>query len=160
MKVNGRLWRAICRFVLTTGPEAMTRHVFTYGSLMFTDVWKPIVPRPLASVAAVLKDFAREGVRGQRYPGIRREAGAHTPGRLYLNVDDDELARLDAFEGDEYHRESVQVGVATRDGRALTLPAEVYCFIDPAGLNGEPWDPARFARESAAGFYCEHATRG
>ena len=137
----------------------MTRHVFTYGSLMFTEVWKPIVSRPLASVAAVLQDFAREGVRGQRYPGIRREAGARTPGRLYLNVDDDELARLDAFEGDEYRRESVQVIVTSRDGRSLALTAEVYCFTDPAGLNGEPWDPVRFARESAAGFYHEHAPR-
>lgn len=138
----------------------MTRHVFTYGSLMFHDVWKPIVSRPLASVAAVLQDFAREGVRGQRYPGIRREAGAHSPGRLYLNVDDDELARLDAFEGDEYRRESVQVSVTTRDGRALTLAAEVYSFVDPAGLDGEPWDPERFARESATSFYREHAPRG
>lgn len=143
-----------------TGPEAMTRHVFTYGSLMFHEVWTPIVSRPLASVAAVLEDFAREGVQGQRYPGIRREAGAHTPGRLYLNVDDDELARLDAFEGDEYRRESVQVSVTTRDGRFLTLAAEVYCFTNPTRLTGEPWDPARFERESAAGFYREHAPRG
>jgi len=105
----------------------------------------------------VLEGFVREGVRGQRYPGIRRETGASTQGRLYLNVDAQELARLDAFEGDAYQRESVQVSVATRDGRRLTLPAEVYRFIDPTALDGAPWDPERFARDSAAGFYRDHA---
>lgn len=158
MRANDISWLAICRFAPKDKRDAMTRHVFTYGSLMFVPVWTPLVPRPLASVAAVLEDFIREGVRGQRYPGIRRKAGARTPGRLYLNVDDAELARLDEFEGDAYQRESVQVSVATRDGRHLTLPAEVYRFIDPTALDGAPWDPERFARDSAAGFYRDHAT--
>ncbi len=134
----------------------MRQHVFTYGSLMFPEVWTRLVPRPRASVAAVLDGYVREGVRGQSYPGIREQAGAHTAGRLYLDIDAQELARLDAFEGSEYQRESVTVRLDNRDGRTITLPAQVYRFIDRTRLDGAPWDSARFARESAAGFYREH----
>jgi gamma-glutamylcyclotransferase (GGCT)/AIG2-like uncharacterized protein YtfP len=135
----------------------MSRHVFTYGSLMFPDVWAQLVTRPRASVAARLADHIREAVRGQRYPGIRRQPGAQTLGRLYLDITEQELAKLDQFEGEEYLRESVVVTIETEDGRRLDLPAEVYRYADAAGLDGEPWDAARFARESAASFYREHA---
>ena len=47
--------------------------------------------------------------------------------------------------------------IETEDGRRLDLPAQVYRYGDAAGLDGEPWDAARFARESAASFYREHA---
>ncbi len=134
----------------------MRQHAFTYGSLIFPEVWTRLVPRPRASVAAVLQGFVREGVRGQSYPGIRPQAGAQTAGRLYLDIDAEELARLDAFEGAEYVRETVTVQMQTRDGRAIELPAQVYRFVDARSLDGAPWDEARFARESAAGFYREH----
>lgn len=136
----------------------MSRHVFTYGSLMFPDVWVPLVPRPRASVLATLPGFAREGVRGQTYPGIRLDPRAQTSGRLYLELDDDEIARLDAFEGSEYRRETVTVWITTADGRATSLAAEVYRLADPAQLDGQPWDPEAFARTSARGFYREHAS--
>lgn len=135
----------------------MSRHVFTYGSLMFPEVWKPLVPRPRASASATLFGFAREGVRGQAYPGIRPEPGAQTVGRLYLDLDEAELAQLDAFEGSEYRRETVQVRITTGDGRSLDVPAEVYRLVDPLRLDGKAWDPDRFAHDSAAGFYREHA---
>lgn len=160
MRANNISWRAISRFAPRGWRKPVSRHVFTYGSLMFVPVWTRLVPRSLASVAAVLEGFVREGVRRQRYPGIRREPGASTQGRLYLNVDEHEITRLDAFEGDAYQRESVQVSVATRDGRHLALPAEVYRFVDTAELDGAPWDPERFARDSAAGFHHDHAGRG
>lgn len=135
----------------------MSRHVFTYGSLMFPDVWKPLVPRPRASVLATLSGFAREGVRGRTYPGIRPDPQARTSGRLYLDLDDDEIARLDAFEGSEYQRETVTVRITTTDGRTVSLAAEVYRLADPAQLDGQPWDAEAFGRTCAKGFYREHA---
>lgn len=135
----------------------MMRHVFTYGSLMFPEVWTRLIPRPTASVSARLPGYVREGVRGASYPGIRAQTDAQTPGRLYLNVDHEALSRLDLFEGHDYRRETVQVRVDTPDGRHLNLPAEVYCFVDSAALDGLPWDPARFARDFAASFYQAHA---
>ena len=138
----------------------MSVHVFTYGSLMFPAVWTRLVPRPRASVAARLDGFVREGVRGQSYPGIRPQAGACTIGRVYLEIDEAELGRLDAFEGAEYRRESVTVVMATRDGRCITIAAEVYRFTEPLGLDGAPWDAARFGCESAEGFYRAHARTG
>ena len=134
----------------------MSQHVFTYGSLMFPEVWARLVTRPRASVAAVLQGFVREGVRGQSYPGIRKQAGAQTAGRLYLDIDTQELARLDAFEGAEYVRESVTVQMHTPDGRRIELPAQAYRFVDAQGLDGAPWDEGRFARQFAESFYREH----
>ncbi len=132
-------------------------NIFTYGSLMFDEVWRPIAVTPVASMTAELVGFAREGVVGERYPGIRVKPGAVTVGRVYLEVDAQTLARLDAFEGDEYLRSRVTVQVRGRRGRLAQIDAEVYVFADPRRLDGKPWDPDRFARDDASGFYRAHA---
>ncbi len=133
------------------------RHVFTYGSLMFGEVWRPLAQREFASMAATLEGYQREGVAGQLYPGIRPCPGAVTPGRVYLDVDDATLERLDAFEGDEYRRATVSVRVSTPEGRATWVDAEVYVLADRSRLDGKPWNAERFGRDAAASFYQTHA---
>lgn len=132
-------------------------NVFTYGSLMFNTVWQPLARRACASMAAELSGYVREGVIGERYPGLRAQPGALTDGRVYLNVDAETLARLDAFEGSEYRRVAVSVTVKGQGGRRALIDAQVYLFVDPARLDGKPWDPDRFERDDAAGFYRAHA---
>lgn len=136
----------------------MNCDVFTYGSLMFPEVWKPLVAEPRASVAATLDGYQREGIRGQSYPGIRAQPGARTAGRLYLDVGPDALARLDAFEGDEYRRETVMVMITTPDGRRIERSAQVYRPVDTRQLDGVGWDADAFGRTTAAGFYRQHAS--
>lgn len=132
-------------------------NVFTYGSLMFSTVWKPLAKRACASMAAELSGYVREGVIGERYPGIRAQPGGITAGRVYLDVDAETLARLDAFEGAEYRRATVSVTVKGDGGLSAPIEAQVYVFVDPARLDGKPWDPDRFERDDAAGFYRAHA---
>lgn len=132
-------------------------NIFTYGSLMFDEVWRPLAVRPSASMTAELAGFAREGVVNERYPGLRAQPGAVTAGRVYLDVDAETLSRLDAFEGSEYRRVAVSVAVKGRGGRRALVDAQVYLFVDPARLDGKPWDPDRFERDDAAGFYRAHA---
>ncbi len=133
-------------------------HVFTYGSLMFAEVWRPLVSGRYASMAAWLAGFARQGVRGATYPGIVAAPGKEVRGRLYLDVGPTDLASLDAFEGNEYRRQTVTLELRCESGLRATLEAQAYVLADPHQLNGSAWDVERFARESAAGFYQHHAS--
>lgn len=136
----------------------MTRHCFTYGSLMWADIMARVCGREFASEPASLADHRRHPVRGQDYPGLRAVPGGLVPGRLYRDVDEAAWARLDAFEGDEYERADVVVVLA--DGRAL--PAQVYRFrAEFAGrlLPGD-WDAEAFAREGRARFIARYAGFG
>jgi hypothetical protein len=116
-------------------------HLFTYGSLVFPEVMTAVTGRSFESCDAVLRDHRRRMLRGRVYPGIRFAPGETTEGRLYLDLDAAAFASLDDFEGDEYERRRVTVGVESR-----WLAAEAYV------LGGEHhdlmtttlWDPRRF----------------
>jgi hypothetical protein len=138
------------------------QHVFTYGSLMFEPVWVGVVAGRYRSMPAVLQGYRRQRVRGQDYPSLQRlpdgEGRAADPvdGVLYLDVDEADLAALDAFEGADYRRILVPVtpGRAVRGKR--TVPASTYLFIADRKDEPGPWDPQHFEREAIARFLREH----
>ena len=82
----------------------MSHHIFTYGSLMFAEVWQRVVRGSYRSAPATIVDHARYALRGETYPGMIAEAGGTVLGVLYFAVDAQDLALLDAFEGTEYRR--------------------------------------------------------
>ena len=137
----------------------MTRHCFTYGSLMWADIMARVCGRDFghdfASEPATLAGHARHPVRGEDYPGLQAAPGGLVPGRLYRNLDATAWARLDVFEGEEYER--VDVAVALRDG--TMLPAQVYrfraAFADRL-LPGD-WDADAFDREGRQRFIARYA---
>lgn len=132
----------------------MTRHCFTYGSLMWADIMARVCGRDFASEPASLADHRRHPVRGQDYPGLRAASGGLVAGRLYLDVTAQAWARLDAFEGIEYER--ADVVVAGADGRSL--PAQVYRFRSEFAerlLPGD-WDAEAFAREGRQRFIARY----
>lgn len=134
---------------------AVTRHCFTYGSLMWADIMARVCGREFASEPASLADHRRHPVRDQDYPGLQAAPGILVPGRLYRDVDAAAWARLDAFEGLEYERADAVVTLA--DGG--TLPAQAYRFrAEFAGrlLPGD-WDAEAFAREGRARFIARYA---
>lgn len=131
-------------------------NVFTYGSLMFDQVWSRVVRSSYRRADAVLPGHERRAVRGETYPGVIAAPGASVAGVVYFDVDDADLARLDGFEGPPYERRSVLLDLT---GEAL--PAEVYLIRDPARLEPAPWDVAGFERAGILEFisgYC--APRG
>ncbi|HEX8884050.1 MAG TPA: gamma-glutamylcyclotransferase family protein, partial [Noviherbaspirillum sp.] len=77
----------------------MSANVFTYGSLMFAEVWQPLVSGRYPSGPAVLAGYRRFAVPGVTYPGIVAAPGQEVAGLLYRDVAPDDLARLDLFEG-------------------------------------------------------------
>lgn len=118
----------------------MSANVFTYGSLMFAEVWQPLVGGRYLSEPAVLPGYRRFAVPGVAYPGIVAAPGQEVAGLLYRDVAPDDLARLDLFEGAEYRRDALPVTLA--DGSVLV--AETYVWLDHARLSDAAWLPEAF----------------
>ena len=128
----------------------MTGHVFTYGSLMFADVWTRVVAGRYESLRATLQGHARFQVRDETYPGMVETGGAAVNGVLYLDVGDDDLARLDRFEGSDYER--CRVEVVDAEGRAHA--AETYLYRRVDRLLTSAWEPDAFAMQRFIDTYC------
>jgi gamma-glutamylcyclotransferase (GGCT)/AIG2-like uncharacterized protein YtfP len=131
----------------------IARHVFTYGSLMFDPVWAHVVRGRYASVRATVPGVRRGAVMGEHYPGCRRDAAAHTQGRLYLDVNAADLARLDAFEGEHYWREAILVKADDEH----SLPAWMYLYKLPEKLTKEDWSLTQFERDGMAKFLATYS---
>jgi len=116
------------------------KHVFTYGSLMFAEVWRQVVGMDYSAQAATLRDYRRFSVPGVTYPGMIAAPGEQVSGLLYMDVGRDDLARLDAFEGAEYRRAALPV--LLENGEVVT--AEAYVWLDYARLSDAPWLPEAF----------------
>jgi len=128
----------------------MSRHVFTYGSLMFDEVWTLVVTGRYRSLAGTLADHGRFAVAEQAYPGMIASADARVVGVIHLDVDDTDLRRLDRFEGDDYRR--VTVSVACADG--AIRDSETYLYEHPERLLASAWEPAAFAMDHFIATYC------
>lgn len=134
-------------------------HLFTYGTLMFPEVWRIIVcpdhsGKDFETTPATLPGYEIRRVHDAVYPGIiisnalnsdpRPPASSAVPGLLYFELDPASVARLDRFEGDDYRRASVQV--TTPDHGEIT--ADTY-IIPPENrhlLTDELWTPAEFQK--------------
>lgn len=125
-------------------------NVFTYGSLMFPEVWQRVTGRSAVGEPASLSGFEARCLRDVSYPMLIPVPGAETPGILYRSVDPDALERLDLFEGEEYRR--IRVTVAPR--ALCAVPAEVYTSArtDDSAILPVVWDPIIFARIHLARF--------
>jgi gamma-glutamylcyclotransferase (GGCT)/AIG2-like uncharacterized protein YtfP len=131
------------------------KHCFTYGTLMCEDIMTSVCGRRFASEPATLHGFARHPVAGTAYPGIVRAAGALVHGRLYRDVGRDAFVRLDAFEGEQYERQSLRVALA--HGRDVC--AETYVFRDAFAhlLTRGDWDFDTFLKSGKRGFVAGYA---
>ena len=85
-------------------------HVFTYGTLMFPQVWEAVVGREFVSIAGRATGYAIFCVRDAVFPGIVAAGDRDAvSGVVYLDVDQASLARLDLFEDDFYRRETLWI---------------------------------------------------
>jgi gamma-glutamylcyclotransferase (GGCT)/AIG2-like uncharacterized protein YtfP len=118
-------------------------HVFTYGTLMFPEVWQAVVGRQFEAVEGTAAGFANYRVVDAVFPGIVKAGDRDlVHGVVYLDVDDASLTRLDLFEDDFYERQSLWVECADGQRRA----AEAY-IVPPQNrhvLTDEPWQRAAF----------------
>src|SRR4051812_41893958 len=118
-------------------------HVFTYGTLMFPEVWGVVVGRQFESVEGSAAGYAIFRVRDAVFTGIVAAAGESiVSGVVYLDVDVPSLQRLDAFEDVFYQRRSISIDC--NDGRRVEAEAYVVPETNRHVLTDEPWDRERF----------------
>ena len=131
-------------------------HIFTYGSLMFPEIWQRVVRGNYRSATATLPGFARYALADDTYPGMVAQAEAVVEGVLYYDVAPPDLAALDAFEGREYRREKVNVVIKSGE----TVIACTYIFLAEQRLSGLPWEPQAFQMSRFIGTYCSDKLGG
>jgi predicted cupin superfamily sugar epimerase/gamma-glutamylcyclotransferase (GGCT)/AIG2-like uncharacterized protein YtfP len=130
---------------------AAPRALFTYGTLMFPDVWRAVVGRDSPSVEATIDGYAAYRVEGEVYPAVVPESGAETPGLVYFGLTDADIQRLDRFEGEFYDRRIVTT--LTDDGRDILAECYVARRDHRDQVTSEPWDAEGFvARGGLAEF--------
>jgi gamma-glutamylcyclotransferase (GGCT)/AIG2-like uncharacterized protein YtfP len=83
--------------------------LFTYGSLMCSDIMIKVTGCQLDCCQARLKEYYRSNIRNKEYPGITPRSGAMVTGVLYLDLSPEAIERLDVFEGELYQRQFVEV---------------------------------------------------
>ncbi|BFM16078.1 hypothetical protein R50073_22610 [Maricurvus nonylphenolicus] len=100
--------------------------VFTYGSLMFDEVWSRVVAGQYQSVPAQLSGYRRLAVKGYDFPGVIADVnGKYTvDGLVYFDVANKDLQRLDDFEGQLYQRVGVSV---ESDCGAIEVDTYLFC---------------------------------
>jgi gamma-glutamylcyclotransferase (GGCT)/AIG2-like uncharacterized protein YtfP len=121
--------------------------LFTYGSLMFDEVWSRLVRGDYVRRPARLHGFTRRRIRDDVYPVIFRSDGEEwVDGVIYFGISDEDMRRLDAFEAYTYDRQTHTVIV---EGREKYL-AHAYVLKDSYRhlANEIEWDPQWFAREA------------
>ena len=125
-------------------------NLFTYGSLMFDEVWQRVVRGHYRSSIETLRGYARHQVRDEDYPAVIRAPDAPAPlqGRLWRAVDAADPARLDAFEGEDYER----ISVTTESG----VQAGLYLYRRSERILEKDWDPQHFEREGMARFLARY----
>ncbi|MGW8192766.1 MAG: gamma-glutamylcyclotransferase family protein [Desulforhopalus sp.] len=84
-------------------------NLFTYGSLMCSDIMFSVTNTRLERSEAILEDFFRSTIHGEEYPGITPQQGARVSGIIYFNLPAPAIRNLDVFEGEFYIRQNVQV---------------------------------------------------
>ncbi len=82
-------------------------NLFTYGSLMCSDIMAKVADCRPNCTPATLHDFFRAKVHNEEYPGIVPLQDSMVAGLLYLGLTAEALDRLDIFEGEMYQRQEV-----------------------------------------------------
>ncbi|RBA24485.1 gamma-glutamylcyclotransferase family protein [Herminiimonas fonticola] len=131
-------------------------HIFTYGSLMFAEIWQHVVRGDYRSAPATASGYARYALADDTYPGMIASPQAAVEGVLYFDVDAQDVAALDAFEGSEYRREPIAVVVNSGE----IAIACTYIFTVEQRLSGLPWEPQSFQMSRFIGSYCSDKLGG
>ena len=134
----------------------MKTNVFTYGSLMFAEVWQRVVRGHYQSHAATLNGYRRYAVRDDTYPGIIACPDSAVNGLVYTGVDADDLARLDEFEGELYLR----IDAVAIDTQGYPANVQTYLCRDAECLSDQLWSPETFALSRFLETYCRDKLGG
>lgn len=127
-------------------------HVFTYGTLMFPQVFERVVQRRYHHAQASVKHLQRSSMHQQCYPVVvPNRLAPELEGIVYFDIGIDDLRRLDTFEGSYYRRQAVEVALTAENTQ---VGAEIY-ILRPGYrhlASGREWSPQRFQRDHLRRF--------
>jgi gamma-glutamylcyclotransferase (GGCT)/AIG2-like uncharacterized protein YtfP len=123
----------------------MKVNLFTYGTLSLPEVMRAVAGRDFATADAHLDGYRSRLLKRHVYPGMVHNGEGSTHGVLYYGVDAASLARIDAFEGAYYRRETV---LAVREDGS-EVAACTYVLVDSLHhlLSVRDWDEEEFRRK-------------
>lgn len=118
-------------------------HVFTYGSLMFPEIWQIVVGREFGTIEGTVSGYSVYRVRRGAYPGMIASADDDVVrGLVYIDVDASSVARLDQFEGRFYERHTLPITCA--DDVQRLAEAYVVPKRHSHGLTSATWTAEEF----------------
>jgi gamma-glutamylcyclotransferase (GGCT)/AIG2-like uncharacterized protein YtfP len=130
-------------------------HVFVYGTLLVPKIWETVTrTEGLVSQSASLSGFEIRCVRDAVYPGIHASPHATkpVPGRVFFDVPESALRRLDAYEDDFYLRKEVfpeiAGGVQVAAHAYIVPPEKAETILSPHG-----WSLEWFEANGLEGFW-------
>lgn len=128
-------------------------HLFTYGSLMFSQVWTTVVRGEYKKQPARLQGHQRRRIKGETYPAaIAAGLDNFIDGQLYMNISSEDMQRLDTFEGDDYEKSDAPVTMADNN----VVVAAVYLYRHHERLEAQEWDVQWFEREGIKTFLAQY----
>lgn len=130
-------------------------HVFTYGTLMYSEVWHAVIGRRYRQSNAIVGGFERRAVKGAAFPCLIPvdDLQARVSGILYFGVADEDLETLDEFEADQYDRGIVMCELP--GGESVEAFAYIWSARH-AHLIGDQWDEEWFRKEGLRQFLARH----
>ena len=122
----------------------MHDRLFVYGTLLFKQVWQCIVGKEVSNEPAAAPNWARYYVKAKPYPGIKHQLGSSVDGMLITGLNDEDWAKLDAFEDNIYSRQIIEL----IDNRGVSVCANAYVITNESAiyLSDKVWTPAEFSR--------------
>jgi hypothetical protein len=117
---------------------------------MFPQVWQRVVRGTYHSASATVNGYARYAIVGETYPAMIEQTAATVHGVVYFDVDEDDVAVLDAFESTDYRRECVSARIGANEVRAV----EAYVYLDTSRISNAPWEPETFQLQHFLDSYC------
>lgn len=98
-------------------------NIFTYGTLMSEEIWNNVVMENYKFDKTKLSGFSKKKLKDREYPGLIKSEGSITDGVIYYDVAEEDVNRLDKFEGEEYERVKV---IVEKDSDAIEAFTYLY----------------------------------
>lgn len=118
---------------------------------MFPEIWKKVVSGNHQTQTAFVTGIARCKIIGDSYPVAYPCPGApDLPGVLCFNVNKNDIAKLDTFEGQYYYRKTVTVYDLT--GEAYTSNIYLLRRRYASLASKQAWDPEAFSSRDIRNF--------
>lgn len=122
---------------------------------MFPVVWQRVVQHDYRCAIGTIHGFRRVCVRDKEHPAlVIAKGGAPIEGRVYFDVVDEDIARLDLFETHRYTRVGVAVTVD-----AKPIVADAYLALAQDELTDFDWSVAKFEREGLPRFMVNYVAK-